>query len=529
MRRTLIALAACLLVTLPVPARADIVINEIFYHAPDDLDDLQFIELHNTSDQPVDLAGWKLAKAVKYEFAAKKAIAGKGYVVVCKDLKQFKKYYGFDAAGAFEGRLSHSGENLMLLDASGKKMDGVKYKTRSPWPVVADGYGASLERICPTAKETGPENWAPSPLAAGAPKPGGTPGKRNANEAPALPPVITKVTFTPSHVSPEQEVQVAAEVRSAESLVTVEVRYRVAGPGFERAEQAIAMNKDPKGRYTASIPGQKAGQVIRFRVHALDAKGGGQYFPHENDLRPALSVHVHDKFTIGNLALGLVINVGAAEFKAAQRDSGFGFRFMAPPSPTPPARGKSAFVYVNQKTGEPELFDFINVTPRSGGRRVRLHKDRPLAGMTTFVLIYEAMDRYALAEAMSYEVYRRAGSAAPRTEFVRTWIDGRPIGFQFQIEQPNAAFFKQHRIRSDGNLYKVQWFGNGLVDQHKKKSHIHEGHGDLLNIVDQLGKTQGDEQWAVIHKNFDVKQMATFYAVHMLLSDWDGFFNNHYV
>src|SRR5262249_20026457 len=27
----------------------------------------------------------------------------------------------------------------------------------------------------------------------------------------------------------------------------------------------------------------------------------------------------------------------------------------------------------------------------------------------------------------------------------------------------------------------------------------------------------------------DVDQVATFYAVHMLLSDWDGFFNNHYL
>src|SRR5262249_25046930 len=240
--------------------------------------------------------------------------------------------------------------------------------------------------------------------------------------------------------------------------------------------------------------------------------------------------YVHEKFTVGKLPLGLVINVGEAEFRAAQRGGdAFGFRFGAPPSPTPPPRGKSAFVHVNQKTGEPELFDFINILPRSGGRRIRLHKDHPLGSMTTFVLIYEAMDRYALAEAMSYEVYDKAGNAAPRTDFVRTWIDGRPIGFQFQIEQPNSAFLKRNHVRSDGNLYKVQWFGNGLVDQHKKKSHIHEGHGDLLDVVAQLNKAKGDEQWAIIQKNFDVKQMATFYAAHMLVSDWDGFFNNHYV
>src|SRR5437762_5806420 len=38
-------------------ANARVVINEVFYHAPDDIEDLEYIELHNSSDQPVDLSG----------------------------------------------------------------------------------------------------------------------------------------------------------------------------------------------------------------------------------------------------------------------------------------------------------------------------------------------------------------------------------------------------------------------------------------------------------------------------------------
>src|SRR5207248_5900842 len=117
------------------------------------------------------------------------------------------------------------------------------------------------------------------------------------------------------------------------------------------------------------------------------------------EVRPARSVYVHDKLAPGKVPFGLVINVGKAEFRAGQRTGRSGF---GGPSPTPPARGKSAFVYVNQKTGEPELFDFINITPRSAGRRIRLHKDRPLGDMTTFVLIYEFMDRFMLAESLAY-------------------------------------------------------------------------------------------------------------------------------
>ena len=50
----------CLVLVFVAPAlRAQVVINEIFYHAPDDLTDLQWIELYNTTDQEVNLSGWQ--------------------------------------------------------------------------------------------------------------------------------------------------------------------------------------------------------------------------------------------------------------------------------------------------------------------------------------------------------------------------------------------------------------------------------------------------------------------------------------
>lgn len=39
---------------------ADVVINEVFYNAPNDLDDLQWIEFYNDGDAPVDLSDWTL-------------------------------------------------------------------------------------------------------------------------------------------------------------------------------------------------------------------------------------------------------------------------------------------------------------------------------------------------------------------------------------------------------------------------------------------------------------------------------------
>src|SRR5262249_31260898 len=107
-KETALAFLALLCLAVATPAApAEGVVNEIMYHAPDDLDDLQFIELHNTGDRAVDLAGWKIARGVKYTFPAKATIEANGYLVLCKNQKEFRKHYGFDAAGQFEGSLSH--------------------------------------------------------------------------------------------------------------------------------------------------------------------------------------------------------------------------------------------------------------------------------------------------------------------------------------------------------------------------------------------------------------------------------------
>jgi CotH kinase protein/Lamin Tail Domain len=509
------------------PAAAGVVINEIFYHAPDDLDDLQFIELYNSGDKPVDLTGWKLAKGVKYQFPAGTTIAADGYLVVCKNLAEFKKHYRFDAAGQFNGKLARSGDTIELRDSGGNVVEDVKYGSRGTWPASADGYGPSLERISPKA-EANWENWAASPLGTGVPKPGGTPGKKNSNYAPELPPDIANITLSPPDAKPGQEIKVEADVHAADGLRQVELLYRVAGSGTETEEQAVGMTARKRYKYIATIPGQKAGQIVRVRVRAKDSNGAVRTFPSDNDLRPAVSAYVHDEFESAKIPLGFVINVGPNEFRAAQRDAPGGFRFGGAPSPPSPARGQSAFVYVDPKTRIPILFDFVTIVPRSGGRKVHFHKDRPLGDMTTINLIYEYIDRFVLAEPLAYEVYRKAGNAACRTDFVRTWIDSRPIGFQLLIEQPNKAFLRHNKINPDGNLYKCLWYGNGVVGQHEKHTHTHAGHDDLVKLVADLNKTKGDEQWTVIKSSFDVEQVINYFAVNMLLSHWDGYFNNYF-
>jgi hypothetical protein len=240
-----------------------------------------------------------------------------------------------------------------------------------------------------------------------------------------------------------------------------------------------------------------------------------------------MSVYFHDKFDPGKVPLGYIVSVGKEEFNAAQRWGAWRGYAMAPGA-SPPARGNSAFVFVDQKTGEPELYDFVVVTMRNAGCKVRFHKDHAPRGMTTINLVYEYQDRFVLAEPLAYEVYRKAGNAAPRTDFVRLALDGRPLGFHLLIEQPNKSFLRHNELRTDGNLYKCQWFGNSIITQHEKKTFSQPGHSDLIQMVNEVSAAKGDKQWELIKKHFDVEQVINYFAVNMVLSHWDGYFNNYF-
>src|SRR5881397_2845127 len=106
------AIFVLLLGLLATIANARVVINEIFYNAPDDLEDLEYVELYNSGDKPVDLTGWAFTKGIKFKFATGTQIEAKGFLVLCRNEERFKQYYDAPVAGTFTQKLSNKGERL---------------------------------------------------------------------------------------------------------------------------------------------------------------------------------------------------------------------------------------------------------------------------------------------------------------------------------------------------------------------------------------------------------------------------------
>ena len=241
---------------VPLNSSARIVVNEVIYHSPDDLEDLEYIELYNSGDAAVDIGGWSLAKGVKVKFAPGTMISKKGFVVVARNAKRLADYYGIQPLMVFSQKLKNSGERIELLDGAGTVIDAVHYHDRAPWPNGADGHSGSLERIDAESSGENPANWISSPLSADRKRPTGSPGKPNTMTATKLPPVIANVRFAPDDPPPNQTITVEAEVKGIGELKEVVVLYRIAGPGFEKPETALPMRAAADNRFSAAIPGQ---------------------------------------------------------------------------------------------------------------------------------------------------------------------------------------------------------------------------------------------------------------------------------
>lgn len=315
-------------------ARA-IVINEINYNPPDNTVRTEFIELYNESGGAVDLSGWRFNDGIEYVFPAGTSLAPGGYLVVASEPAVMQQVYGVEALGPWTGALSSDGERVRLINASGEVIDEVDYRPGFPWPVSANGNGASMELMDPSLDNDLGSSWRPSFIPPDSPNPAignaeGSPGARNRTAATAVPPNIRQVTHVPEGPLPATPFPVTAKVTDPDGVGAVTLRYQVVHPGrFIPAElplpvsngiinvnqprqpnpefedsanwSEIVMTDDGTGGdlvagdsiYTATVPGQPNRTLVRYRIEVADLQGNSQQWPYPDDRRRNFAAFVY--------------------------------------------------------------------------------------------------------------------------------------------------------------------------------------------------------------------------------------------
>jgi hypothetical protein len=188
LKLVLLALATCAFLLFPplfaqnadsVPdttSAADSVItfNEIMYRPGKDDPAGEWIELYNQMSINMDISNWRLTGGIDFRFPTNTTFAANSYLVVAADPQAFKSVNRTaNVFGPFTNSLSNGGENLRLRNNSGRLMDQIGYNDKEPWPIGADGSGASLAKRGRFNASSPAANWRASA------QPGGTPGFEN--------------------------------------------------------------------------------------------------------------------------------------------------------------------------------------------------------------------------------------------------------------------------------------------------------------------------------------------------------------
>ncbi len=126
---------------------------------------VEWVELHNPMVLDLALTGWSLAGAVDYAFPDGAVLPAGGFLVVAAEPAALT-----DALGPWDGQLADEGERLDLVSNSDRLIDTVAWGADDPWPVGAQGSGATLTKPDPDTLSDRAEHWTVSPVL------GGTPG-----------------------------------------------------------------------------------------------------------------------------------------------------------------------------------------------------------------------------------------------------------------------------------------------------------------------------------------------------------------
>ncbi len=509
-----VMLTIALATSVPAQARTNLVISEIHYHPADSAakgevkaDDLEFIELFNPSPDPVKLDGYRLSKGVKADLEG--TIAAGGYVIVAKDADAAEATYGVKAVGDWKGNLSNGGDTIRLRNTNDDIIDEVTYADAGAWPRAADGKGSSLELVRLRSDNNVGSNWAAS-------ADGPTPAARNsATPAPEKP--ITDVTNTPKRPGPKQPVTISARVPGASEATLI---YRVGyGPRRQVAMQANG------SVFTATIPAQTAGELVRYRVTDSDAS---RTAPRQSDTRNFFGYVVKDPAAEKGLPT-IQWFMKPGDFETMNRED----RLTNKMYPTVVAYGDQVVdnARVRIRGGE---FGRLNFAKQSfeielpEGHTISVPEvvDHPV---DQFALQAEWGDWTWGRALATWWVFEQAGFPEVASDVIRVHQGGEFFGLYFFQEKLDADWRKSAGL-DGGAFYRANEGGWDFPDRGFEVKEPKGGTLDpMVAMAERLNAHQSDDKANFLFENFDVANIVNYLAVSAVTGHDDQLSHNFYV
>ena len=160
-----------------------------------------------------------------------------------------------------------------------------------------------------------------------------------------------------------------------------------------------------------------------------------------------------------------------------------------------------------------------------------------ISGIKKMTLNNMVQDGSMSHEALSYEVFRSAGIAAPRTGYARVTVNGTYKGMYLNLETYDDVMLKQWFPETDhlyegsyGLFYDVSTVENAYSEHYQVDEGDEVNRSDLQNLLDTANDFS-DGWYARMAPIANLEQMTRMWALEAYLGHWDGysqFITNNY-
>lgn len=552
-----------------ISVEAQVRVSEIMYHPSSELTTEEYVELHNTGTNAVNLQGWHFDRGITFTFSNSLVLPPGGFVVVVADTNAFQAKYPSvtNFTGIWTGTLNNSDESLRLVDNLGATVEEISYADAGDyairvrgvpdylhrgwdWLAEHDGLGKSLERLNPALTGKNGQNWAASTIT------NGTPGTANSTATNNLPPLLSKVAHYPAVPASTNPVTITAQLTDEQTNgLSATLYWRNAATATPSGFTPVAMFDD--GAHGDGLAGDRLfgaglaantnGAVIEFYVSAADGQGNSRTWPAPARETNGTPIQVCNALYQVDDSL---TDPSRPSYRIVMTKAEYDELYGIPNEGSPNNRSHAAFngTFITSANASSEVRYNASFRNRGEGSRsaqppnyrVNIPADRRWNGVTALNL----NSQYTHCQIAGATIASSAGLATEEHRRVQLRVNGNeraaagsPQYGSYVYQEAVDSDFATHHWPGDGNgnLYRggyaiplnthaanLNYLGtNYLVYQtngYNKNSNLSENDWtDLFHLCDVLSNTPNSNYWATLQTVANVDEWVRYFAVFSLI------------
>lgn len=278
------------------------IIHEIHFDPTNGAERIEFVELRNTSDSPIDLSGWFFDKGFKYTFPAGTILPDNEYVVLTQNKGELIARFGTPGTKVHQwdngaaSSLSNMGEDIRLRRADGTVSEAMKYKVGGEWPTTGT-LEQSIQLVHPSLDRNLPGAWR-----AEYPNPGAANGSVFNTQVAGMA-VYDNVKHSPKAPTSTNTVIISVEIPQAPTGMIVSLNLSAVLPGnyisltnSPTEVVSLVMYEINPGIWSTSVPSSfiKHRNLIRYKINIWAPGQDPIVIPAADSPVPNLAFFVYD-------------------------------------------------------------------------------------------------------------------------------------------------------------------------------------------------------------------------------------------